>query len=85
MIVARLSKDGLYVGTGIYMPDGPTLRRLREAIAEDASGRKIAAIVAGLRRKKYSVGSHETTATAPRGYDARHPPIELFRGRSSVG
>src|SRR5262245_26936396 len=35
-----LSKDGLYVGTGIYMPDGSTLRRLREAIASDASGRK---------------------------------------------
>ena len=74
-----LSTDGLYVGTGIYMPDGPTLRRLREAIADDASGRKIAAIVAGLRRKKYSVGSHETTEKAPRGYDEDHPRIELLR------
>jgi uncharacterized protein (TIGR02453 family) len=74
-----LSKDGLYVGTGIYMPDGPTLRRLREAIAADASGRKIATIVAGLRRKKYSVATHETSAHAPRGYDANHPRIELLR------
>jgi uncharacterized protein (TIGR02453 family) len=74
-----LSKDGLYVGTGIYMPDGPTLRRLREAIAADASGRKIAAIVTSLRRKKYSVGTHETTANAPRGYDEDHPRIELLR------
>ena len=74
-----LSKDGLYIGTGIYMPDGPTLRRLREAIADDASGRKIASIVAGLRRKKYSVSAHETTATAPRGYADDHPRIELLR------
>jgi len=74
-----LSKDGLYIGTGIYMPDGPTLRRLREAIAGDASGRKIASIVAGLRRKKYSVSTHETTATAPRGYADDHPRIELLR------
>jgi len=74
-----LSKDGLYIGTGIYMPDGPTLRRLREAIAADASGKKIAAIVTGLRRKKYSVGTHETTATVPRGYDEDHPRIELLR------
>jgi uncharacterized protein (TIGR02453 family) len=74
-----LSKDGLYIGSGIYMPDGPTLRRLRGAIADDASGRKIAAIVSGLRRKKYTVGTHETTATAPRGYDADHPRIELLR------
>lgn len=74
-----LSKDGLYIGTGIYMPDGPTLRRLREAIAADAPGRKLASIVAGLRRKRYSVGTHETTERAPRGYDDDHPRIELLR------
>jgi uncharacterized protein (TIGR02453 family) len=74
-----LSKDGLYIGTGIYMPDGPTLRRLREAIADDGSGRKIASIVAGLRRKKYLVSTHETTATAPRGYPDDHHRIELLR------
>jgi uncharacterized protein (TIGR02453 family) len=74
-----LSKDGLYIGTGIYMPDGPTLRRLRDAIADDASGRKLASIVAGLRRKRYSVGTHETTAKAPRGYADTHPRIELLR------
>jgi uncharacterized protein (TIGR02453 family) len=74
-----LSKDGLYIGTGIYMPDGPTLRRLRDAIADDASGRKLASIVAGLRRKRYSVGTHETTEKTPRGYPDTHPRIELLR------
>jgi uncharacterized protein (TIGR02453 family) len=74
-----LSKDGLYVGTGIYMPDGATLRRLREAIDDDSSGRKIASILTGLRRKKYYVGSHETTTSAPRGYADDHPRIDLLR------
>jgi uncharacterized protein (TIGR02453 family) len=74
-----LSKDGLYIGTGIYMPDGPTLRRLRDAIADDASGRKIAAILAALRRKRYYVGAHETTPNAPRGYADDHPRIDLLR------
>ena len=74
-----LSKDGLYVGTGIYMPDSATLRRLREAIDEDASGRKIASIVGSLRRKRYSVSTHESTANAPRGYTDQHPRIELLR------
>jgi uncharacterized protein (TIGR02453 family) len=74
-----LSKDGLYVGTGIYMPDSATLRRLREAIDEDASGRKIASIVGSLRRKRYSVSTHESTANAPRGYTDAHPRIELLR------
>lgn len=73
-----LSKDGLYIGTGIYMPDGPTLRRLRDAIADAASGRKIASILAALRRKRYYVGSHETTK-APRGYAEDHPRMELLR------
>jgi uncharacterized protein (TIGR02453 family) len=74
-----LSKDGLYVGTGIYRPDSATLRRLREAIDEDASGRTIASIVGRLRRKRYSVGTHESTANAPRGYTDQHPRIELLR------
>lgn len=74
-----LSKDGLYVGTGIYMPDGPTLRRLRDAIADDASGRKIASIATVLRRKRYSVGTHESSENAPRGYADDHPRIELLR------
>ena len=74
-----LSKDGLYIGTGLYMPDGATLRRLRAAIDDDVSGRKIAAILAGLRRKRYYVGTHETTAKAPRGYTDDHPRIDLLR------
>jgi uncharacterized protein (TIGR02453 family) len=74
-----LSKDGLYVGTGIYMPDAATLRRLRAAIDEDSSGRKIASILATLRRKRYYVGTHETTANAPRGYTDDHPRIDLLR------
>jgi uncharacterized protein (DUF2461 family) len=74
-----LSKDGLYVGTGIYMPEGPTLRRLRAAIDNDSSGRKIASILSALRRKRYQVGTHETSAGTPRGYADDHPRIDLLR------
>ena len=74
-----LSADGLYVGTGIYMPDAATLRRLRDAIASDASGRTLAAIVATLRRKGYTVDTHESVAGAPRGFSAGHPRLELLR------
>ena len=74
-----LSADGLYVGTGIYMPDGATLRRLREAIAADPSGRKLSSIVAALRRKGYKVDTHESVAVAPRGYSADHPRLDLLR------
>jgi uncharacterized protein (TIGR02453 family) len=74
-----LAADGLYVGTGVYMPDAATLRRLREAIADDASGRKLAALVASLRRKGYTVDTHESVAGAPRGYSADHPRLPLLR------
>jgi uncharacterized protein (TIGR02453 family) len=74
-----LSKDGLYIGTGIYMPDSATLQRLRAAIDDDSSGKALARMLTALKRKKYYVGSHETTAKAPRGYADDHPRIDLLR------
>src|SRR5262245_1942040 len=74
-----LSADGLYVGTGIYMPEAATLRRLREAIADDDSGRKLTSILATLRRKGYTVDTHESSAGVPRGFSADHPRAELLR------
>jgi uncharacterized protein (TIGR02453 family) len=74
-----LSKDGLYVGTGMYMPEAAALQRLRAAIDEDSSGRKLATMLASLRRKRYYVGTHETAAKPPRGYTADHPRIDLLR------
>jgi uncharacterized protein (TIGR02453 family) len=70
---------GMYVGTGRYKPEPATLRRLRESIAADASGRKLQAIVTSLRRKGYTVSTHEASATPPRGYPADHPRIELLK------
>jgi uncharacterized protein (TIGR02453 family) len=74
-----LSKDGLYIGTGIYMPDAATLQRLRAAIDDETSGKALARMVATLQRKRYRVSSHETTAKAPRGYTDDHPRIDLLR------
>ena len=71
--------QGMYVGTGIYKPEPATLRQLRQAIAADVSGRKLQAIVATLRRKGYTVSTHESSANAPRGYDADHPRVELLK------
>jgi uncharacterized protein (TIGR02453 family) len=71
--------QGMYVGTGIYKPDPAILRRLREAIAADASGRALQTIVTALRRKGYTVATHETSAGPPRGYAADHPRIELLK------
>ena len=74
-----ISSMGLYVGTGLYRPDSPTLERLRAAIDRDESGRELAKIVAALRRKGYQVDTHERLASAPRGYANDHPRLELLQ------
>jgi len=71
--------QGMYVGTGIYKPEPAALRQLREAMAADASGRKLQTIVTALRRKGYTVSTHESSAGPPRGYPADHPRIELLK------
>jgi uncharacterized protein (TIGR02453 family) len=71
--------QGMYVGTGLYRPEPAVLRQLREAIAADVSGQKLQAVVATLRRKGYTVSTHETSAIPPRGYKADHPRIGLLK------
>lgn len=78
-VFLMLSAEGLYVGTGLYMPEAPTLRRLRDAIGRDASGQPFAELVTALRKKGYTVASHESVASAPRGFSRDHPRIELLR------
>jgi uncharacterized protein (TIGR02453 family) len=73
-----LSGDGLYVGTGIYMPEGPTLERFRNAIDANASGLALQRIVRSLRRKGYQIDTHERLRAAPRGYRADHPRRDLL-------
>jgi uncharacterized protein (TIGR02453 family) len=73
------SKDGLWVGTGMYKPEPAALRRLREAIADDASGRDLTRVIASLRRKGFAVDTHARLDKPPRGYDATHPRADLLR------
>jgi uncharacterized protein (TIGR02453 family) len=74
-----MSADELFVGSGMYMPDGDALKRLRAAIDADRTGAELEAIVAALRKAKYDVGAHETPKTAPRGYAKDHARIELLQ------
>jgi uncharacterized protein (TIGR02453 family) len=74
-----LSADGLWAGGGIYKPDSARLLRLRVAIGDEQSGRQLQRIVASLRRKGYDVGTHEMLRSAPKGFAADHPRLELLR------
>ena len=74
-----LSAEALGVGSGLYMPDAPTLERFRAAVAEDRTGTQLVKLISGLERKGMEVGAHETLKTAPRGYPKDHPRIDLLR------
>lgn len=71
--------DGLSVGGGLYMPDGPTLQRYRTAVDRDKSGQQLAEIVAALHEAGYQTMAHEVLKTAPRGFPKDHPRIDLLR------
>ena len=73
------------VGGGAYMPATDQLARLRKAIDDDRAGPELEAIVADIRRKDGEVGAHDELKTAPRGYPADHPRIELLRFKGIIG
>lgn len=74
-----LSAEGLFVGSGLYMPSPEQLARFRAAVADDRSGPELEALAAALRAAGYDVGAHEVLKTAPRGYPKDHPRVDLLR------
>jgi uncharacterized protein (TIGR02453 family) len=79
-----LSPEGLYVGTGLYMPEPPALARYREAVAADAPGRALEKIVGALEKKGYEAHSHDQLKSAPKGYTPEHPRIRFLRMKGIV-
>ena len=74
-----LSAGALGVGTGLYMPSADQLARFRAAVAHDRTGTELVRLIEALRKKDIAVSAHEVLKTAPRGYAADHPRIELLR------
>ena len=74
-----LSADVLGVGVGLYMPSPDQLARFRAAVADDRKGPELMGLVADLRKRHIPVTAHQVLKSAPRGYPADHPRIELLR------
>ena len=72
-------------GGGAYMPATDQLSRLRESIDDDKTGPELEGIVAEIRREGGEIGAHDQLKTAPRGYPADHPRIELLRFKGIIG
>src|SRR5215472_14241762 len=80
----QLSASGLAAGSGMYHMSPDQLDRYRRAVAGDHTGAELEDVIAGVRRHKIDVHGHEMLKSAPRGYPADHPRIELLRCKGLV-
>lgn len=80
----QLSANGLAVGSGMYHMSPDQLDRYRRAVTADHTGTDLEEVIDGVRRHKIDVHGHEMLKSAPRGYPADHPRIELLRCKGLV-
>jgi uncharacterized protein (TIGR02453 family) len=75
----RLSAAGLAAGNGLYRLEPDQLTRYRDAVAGDASGAQLSSVVTALSGQGLTLIAHDVLKSAPRGYPADHPRIDLLR------
>lgn len=80
----QLSAKGLAVGSGMYQMGADQLDRYRRAVADDRNGRELEELIEAIRTRDVDVHGHELLKSAPRGYPADHPRIELLRCKGLV-
>jgi uncharacterized protein (TIGR02453 family) len=77
----QLSVEGLATGCGVWHLDSAELRRFRDAVADDKTGRPLVRIVDELKRRDIDAIARESLKTVPRGYDRDHPRADLLRNK----
>ena len=70
----HLEPGGVFAAGGVWHPDAPALARIRDAIADDASGWRQVTSAKALAPRGELAG--ESLKRPPRGYDPDHPMIE---------
>lgn len=78
----HLGADGVYVGSGIWRPDTPTLTRIRRAIVDRPDAWKRVKAHRALRAAHEWSG--DSLQRPPRGFDPGHPFIEDLKRRDIV-
>jgi uncharacterized protein (TIGR02453 family) len=81
----RLYPEGFFVGGGVYSPDRDAMARLRAAIADDDTGAELDRRLAAFRSTGAELILDGGLKTAPRGYSADHPRIDLLRLQHLAG
>ena len=71
----------VFFGGGIWMPDGPVLRQVRDAIANDPAGWKKATRSPAFR-KRFGDVQGDSLKRPPQGYPPDHPLIDDLKRKS---
>ena len=79
----EISARGTRVGGGFYDADAPRLAAIREAMADEKSGKALERLLKRLEKDGFEIGG-DRLKTSPRGYDADHPRIELLRCKQLI-
>ena len=74
----QFSAAGLAAGRGRYLMEPDELRRYRQAVHAEPSGRDLAELVAAIRATGIEVTARDRLKVGPRGFAADHPRIELL-------
>jgi len=77
----QLGADGLATGCGIWHMESDALRRFRDAVDNERTGKELTTLVAALRRKGIDVIARESLKTVPRGFDREHPRADLLKNK----
>jgi uncharacterized protein (TIGR02453 family) len=77
----EIAARGVRTGAGFYDASTSDLSRIRTSIANELTGTRLQRILTKLEKSGFTIGG-DRLKTAPRGYDADHPRIELLRHRS---
>jgi uncharacterized protein (TIGR02453 family) len=75
----QLSADGLAAGCGMYQMAPDQLDRYRRAVAGQAAGPELTALIETIEKAGVGVHGHGSLKTVPRGYPKDHPRVELLR------
>ena len=78
----HLEPKGVFLGGGIWRPDGKVMRKIRDALVADPKGWRRCTSGKGFR-DGWELGG-ESLKRAPRGYDPEHPLVEDLKRKSFV-
>ena len=82
-VYIQVSAQGLACGGGMHYMAPDQLDRYRKAVDSDACA-ALTNVVEGVRAHGIDVHGHEVLKSAPRGYRADHPQIELLRCKGLI-